>query len=31
MDLGDSTAALVKRIMQFNPDQTWKKVDAAKP
>jgi Protein of unknown function (DUF2950) len=30
-DLGDSTAALVKRIMQFNPDQTWKKVDAAKP
>jgi DUF2950 family protein len=30
-DLGDSTAALVKRIMHFNPDQTWKKVDAAKP
>src|SRR6201991_5009633 len=30
-DLGDSTAALVNRIMQFNPDQTWKKVDAAKP
>lgn len=30
-DLGDSTAALVKRIMQFNPDQTWKKIDAAKP
>jgi Protein of unknown function (DUF2950) len=30
-DLGDSTAALVKRIMRFDPDQTWKKVDAAKP
>jgi DUF2950 family protein len=28
-DLGDSTAALVKRIMQFNPDQTWKKVDTS--
>jgi len=30
-DLGDSTAALVKRIMRFDPDQTWKKVEAAKP
>src|SRR5262245_53228620 len=30
-DLGDSTSALVKRIMQFNPDQTWKKVDVEKP
>ena len=30
-DLGDSTAALVKRMNAFNPDQTWKQVDAAKP
>jgi len=27
-DLGGSTAALVKRMMWFDPDQTWKKVDA---
>jgi hypothetical protein len=30
-DLGNSTTALVKRITRFDPDQTWKKVDAAKP
>jgi hypothetical protein len=30
-DLGGSTAALVKRVMRFDPDQTWKKVDLAKP
>lgn len=30
-DLGDSTAALAKRIMRFDPDQTWKKVDLEKP
>ena len=30
-DLGDYTATLVKRITRFDPDQTWKKVDAAKP
>jgi Protein of unknown function (DUF2950) len=27
-DLGDYTATLVKRMMWFDPDQTWKKVDA---
>jgi len=30
-DLGGSTAALVKRIMRFDPDQTWKKVNVEKP
>jgi hypothetical protein len=30
-DLGNSTTALVKRMNLFDPDQTWKKVDAAKP
>jgi hypothetical protein len=30
-DLGNSTVALVKRMNFFDPDQTWKKVDAAKP
>jgi hypothetical protein len=30
-DLGDYTATLVKRMMWFDPDQTWKKVDATKP
>jgi len=30
-DLGGSTVALVKRMNWFDPDQTWKKVDAAKP
>jgi len=30
-DLGDSTANIVKRMNWFDPDQTWKKVDAAKP
>jgi hypothetical protein len=27
-DLGDYTGTLVKRMMWFDPDQTWKKVDA---
>ena len=30
-DLGDYTNKLAGRINAFNPDQTWKKVDAAKP
>ncbi len=30
-DLGTRTAAIAKRITLFDPDQTWKKVDAAKP
>jgi hypothetical protein len=28
-DLGNSTAALVKRMSWFDPDQTWKKVDSS--
>lgn len=30
-DLGPRTNALASRITAFDPDQTWKKVDAAKP
>lgn len=30
-DLGPRTKALASRITAFDPDQTWKKVDAAKP
>jgi hypothetical protein len=30
-DLGKSTDFIAKRVMLFDPDQTWKKVDAAKP
>ncbi|WP_456619983.1 MULTISPECIES: DUF2950 domain-containing protein [unclassified Bradyrhizobium] len=30
-DLGPRTNALATRITAFDPDQTWKKVDAAKP
>jgi hypothetical protein len=30
-DLGNRTEAIAKRIYLFDPDQTWKKVDAAKP
>ena len=30
-DLGDYTMRLVKRMNWFDPDQTWKKVDAPKP
>jgi hypothetical protein len=30
-DLGDFTARLATRMMWFNPDQTWKKVDVANP
>jgi len=30
-DLGDYTMKLVRRMNWFDPDQTWKKVDAAKP
>ena len=30
-DLGDYTMKLVKRMNWFDPDQTWKKVDVAKP
>lgn len=30
-DLGDRTARLAERMTSFNPDQTWKKVDAAVP
>jgi Protein of unknown function (DUF2950) len=30
-DLGKDTEAVARRITLFNPDQTWKKVDAAKP
>ena len=29
-DLGNSTATLVRRMTSFDPDQTWKKVDAPK-
>jgi hypothetical protein len=30
-DLGKSTDFIAKRVMLFDPDQTWKKIDAAKP
>ncbi|WP_454624883.1 DUF2950 domain-containing protein [Bradyrhizobium cenepequi] len=30
-DLGERTAVIAKRIYLFDPDQTWKKVDAATP
>lgn len=30
-DLGSRTTAIAKRISRFDPDQTWKKVDAANP
>ena len=30
-DLGDYTMKLVRRMNWFDPDQTWKKVDASKP
>ena len=30
-DLGDYTMTLVKRMMWFDPDQTWKKVSAPSP
>jgi len=30
-DLGERTDFVAKRIIRFDPDQTWKKVDAAKP
>lgn len=30
-DLGKRTEAIAKRIYQFDPDHTWKKVDATKP
>jgi hypothetical protein len=30
-DLGQRTASIAKRIQLFDPDQTWKKVDAAAP
>jgi hypothetical protein len=30
-DLGSRTGAMAKRIFLFDPDQTWKKVDAANP
>lgn len=30
-DLGERTAVIAKRIYLFDPDQTWKKVDAANP
>ena len=30
-DLGDYTTSLVKRMTWFDPDQTWKKVDAPRP
>jgi hypothetical protein len=30
-DLGERTESLAKRIVLFDPDQTWKKVDATKP
>lgn len=30
-DLGKSTEFIAKRILLFDPDQTWKKVDTAKP
>ena len=30
-DLGARTDVVAKRMTVFDPDQTWKKVDAAKP
>jgi hypothetical protein len=30
-DLGKRTEAIARRIALFDPDQTWKKIDAAKP
>ncbi len=30
-DLGKRTDFVAKRIIMFDPDQTWKKIDAAKP
>jgi DUF2950 family protein len=30
-DLGNRTDFIAKRLILFDPDQTWKKVDAAKP
>lgn len=30
-DLGSRTEWLARRISSFDPDQTWKKVDAANP
>ena len=30
-DLGDYTMSLAERMTWFNPDQTWKKVDASRP
>jgi len=30
-DLGNRTEAIARRVTRFDPDQTWKKVDAAKP
>jgi hypothetical protein len=30
-DLGPRTASVAARTTQFDPDQTWKKIDAAKP
>jgi hypothetical protein len=30
-DLGNRTEAIARRVTLFDPDQTWKKVDAAKP
>lgn len=30
-DLGGRTESIAKRIMQFDPDQTWKKVNVAAP
>jgi hypothetical protein len=30
-DLGDYTASLAERMTWFDPDQTWKKVDASRP
>jgi hypothetical protein len=30
-DLGELTESVAKRMKQFNPDQTWKKVEVANP
>ena len=30
-DLGELTEAIAKRMKEFNPDQTWKKVEATNP
>ena len=30
-DLGNNTEVIARRVTLFDPDQTWKKVDAAKP